>query len=63
MTEAVACNSKLKKLMTEDGGRDCCVMVWIIIWAIMLVKVWGSMMKYISREGAGWFKNEVALKL
>ena len=27
MAETVACNNKLKKLMTEDGGEGCCVMI------------------------------------
>ena len=62
MTEVVACNNKLKRLMTESGGRDCCVMIWVITWAIMLARVWGSMMEYIS-IGAGWSESGVALRL
>ena len=63
MTEAVACNNELKRLMTEGGGRDCYVIVWIIIWITMLARVWKSMVEYIGRGGAGWFEDEVALKL
>ena len=53
MAEAVACNNELGKLMIEGGSRDCCVMIWAITWATMLVKVWESIGKYISRGGAG----------
>ena len=63
MTKAVACNNKLKKLMIENEGRDCCVMIWIIIWATMLVRVWGSMVRYIGGGGAGWSESGVALRL
>ena len=62
MTEAITCNNKLRKLMTEGEGRGCCVMIWVIIWVIILARVWESMMRYISIE-ADWFKNEVVLKL
>ena len=61
--EAVACNNELKRLMIKGGGEDCCVMIWVIIWATMLVKVWRSMMEYIGEGGAGWSENEVMLKL
>ena len=63
MAEIVACNNKLKKLMTEDGGGNCCVMIWVITWATMLTKIWKSMMKYISRGGADWFENRITLRL
>ena len=53
MAEAVACNNKLRKLITEGGGRDYCIMIWVIIWATMLTRVWGSMMGYIDEGGAG----------
>ena len=62
MAETVVCNNKLKKLMTEDEGRGCCVIIYIITWTTMLARVWGSMIKYISRE-ADWFKGRVVLKL
>ena len=62
MTEAVACNDKLRKLMTEGGGGGYCVMVWVIIWAIMLARVWESMMRYISIE-ADWFEGKMMLGL
>ena len=48
MTEAVACNNELRRLMTEGKGRDCCVMVWVITWTTILARVWGSMMRYID---------------
>ena len=63
MAEAVACDNRLRKLMTESGGRDCCVMVWAIIWATMLARVWESMMGYISEGGAGWSEGEMVLRL
>ena len=62
MAEAVACNNELRKLIIEDEDGNCYVMIWVIIWATMLAKVWKSMMEYISRE-ADWFENEVILKL
>ena len=63
MAEIIACNNRLKRLITEGGGESCCVMVWVIIWAIMLTRVWGSMMKYIGREGADWSESRVMLRL
>ena len=63
MTEIIACNNKLKKLMIEGGDESCCVIIWVIIWATMLVKVWGLIMEYISRGGADWFKDEMVLRL
>ena len=62
ITETVACNNRLGKLIIENEGEDCCIMICAIIWAIMLARVWGLMVKYIS-EGADWFEGEVALKL
>ena len=53
MAETVACNNKLKKLMTESKNENCCVMIWVITWTIMLAKVWESMMRYIGEGGAG----------
>ena len=63
MTEAVVCNNKLKKLMIKNRSKDYYVMIWVIIWAIMLTKVWKSMVKYIGGGGADWFESRVALKL
>ena len=63
MTETVVCNNKLKKLMTEGGDRGCCVMIWVIIWVIMLARVWGLMMGYIDGGGAGWSEGGVMLRL
>ena len=63
MTEAVACNNKLRKLMIKDGSGDCCVMIWVIIWAIMLTRIWESMMGYIDKGGADWSEGRVVLRL
>ena len=63
VAEVIACNNRLGKLIIKGEGEGCCVMIWAIIWAIMLVKVWESMMEYISREEADWFESRVALKL
>ena len=63
MAEAVACNNRLRKLIIENGNKDCCVMIWAIIWVTMLARVWGSMVGYISGGGAGWSEGEVMLKL
>ena len=30
MAEAVACNNKLGKLITEGGDRGCYIMIWVI---------------------------------
>ena len=63
MTEVIACNNKLRKLMTESGGRGCCVIIWVITWATILARVWESMGEYISRGGADWSEGEVMLRL
>ena len=63
MAEAVACDNRLKKLIIENESEDCCVMIWIIIWATMLAKVWESMMEYIDEWGADWSEGRVALRL
>ena len=63
MAEAVACNNELKRLMIKNEDEGCCVMVWVIIWAIMLARVWESMVGYIGEGGADWFEGEVMLKL
>ena len=52
MTEIIACNNKLKKLMIEGGDEGYCVMIWVITWAIMLARVWGSMGEYIDEGRA-----------
>ena len=49
--------------MIENGGEDCCVIVYVIIWAIMLAKVWKSMIRYIGEGGTDWFESEVVLRL
>ena len=63
MAEVVACNKKLRKLITKDKDKGCCVMICVITWATMLARVWGLMMKYIDEREADWFENEIMLRL
>ena len=63
MTETVVCNNELKKLIIENESRDCCVMIWDIIWVTILIRVWKSIMRYIDRGEADWFENRMMLKL
>ena len=49
--------------MIENESEDCCVIIWVIIWATMLARVWESIVKYIDEREADWSENEVVLKL
>ena len=63
MTEAVACNNELRRLITENENENCCVMIWAITWATMLAKVWESMRGYIDEKGTDWSEGRVILEL
>ena len=55
MTEAVACNSETEKLTTEGRDRDYWARVWVTIWAIIVIRAWGSRVIYVSED---WFNDD-----